>query len=71
MVYLIMIVIIAVVFSVCGALMVYSSVSGKYIAPPEPNALFQLRAQYKLRGLIGIVFILIGVLILIGIFKTF
>ena len=51
--------------------MVYSAVAGKGITSPEPDALLQLRIQYKLRGLIGVVFIVIGCLIFAGIFKAY
>jgi len=57
-------------FIAVGALMIYSSITGKGITPPEPNALLQIRLQYKLRGLIGVGFIATGIVVLIAIFKT-
>jgi len=69
--FLILLVIIAIAFMACGGFMVYSAISGKGITPPEPDALFQLRTQYKLRGLIGVVFIVVGGLIFAGIFKAY
>ena len=71
MVFLILIVIIAIAFMACGGIMLYSAISGKGITPPGPDALFQLRAQYKLRGLIGVAFIVVGCMIFAGIFKTY
>jgi len=70
MVFLILIVIIAIAFMVSGSILLYSVFSKKIITPPEPNALFQLRVQYKLRGVIGIAFIIIGLMMFYGIFKT-
>lgn len=69
--FLILLVIIAIAFIACGGFMVYSAISGKGITPLEPDSLFQLRTQYKLRGLIGVVFIVVGGLIFAGIFKAY
>jgi hypothetical protein len=71
MIFLILVVIIAIAFIAYGGFMVYAAISGKGITPPEPDALFQLRIQYKLRGLIGVVFIFIGCLIFAGIFNAY
>ena len=71
MIYLVLILMIALALIGCGGFMVYSAITGKGIKPPEPDALFQLRAQYYLRGLIGIGFIAIGGIIFIGILKMY
>jgi hypothetical protein len=50
-----------------GCFLIYSAFSGKGITEPEKNAFFQLHAQYKLRGLIGVGFLIGGVLFFIEI----
>jgi hypothetical protein len=67
MIFLILLIIIALAFIGFGGYMFYSVVTGKGIPDPGPNALLKSRVQYKLRGLIGGVFIFIGTLIFIGI----
>ena len=69
--FLILLVIIGITFMACGSFMLYSAILGKGITPPEPDTLLQLRTQYKLRGLIGVIFIVLGSLIFAGIFKTY
>ena len=44
--------------------MMYSAITGKGIQEPEKDALFQLRAQYHLRGIVGFGFLIMGVLTL-------
>jgi hypothetical protein len=43
-------------FIVLGIFLLYSAVSGRGMAPPEPEAPFVLHLRYKLRGIIGLVF---------------
>ena len=62
---------IAIVFMTFGGFMVYSAIAGKGIDPPNPDALLQLRIQYKMRGLIGTALIVIGGLIFAGIIKVY
>jgi len=50
-----------------GCFLIYSAFSGKGIKEPDQNALFQLHAQYKLRGFIGIGFVIGGVLFFVEI----
>jgi hypothetical protein len=69
--YFILLIIIALSLISCGGYMLYSAITGKGIPDPGPNSLLQFRVQYKLRGLIGVVFIFIGALIFAGIYKMF
>ncbi len=50
-----------------GCFLIYSAFSGKGVKEPDQKALFKLHAQYKLRGLIGIGFVVGGVLFFIEI----
>ena len=47
-------------FPVIGIFMIYSAITGKGIEDPGEDSLFQLRAQYKLRGLVGLGFLIGG-----------
>ena len=71
MIYIFLLIIIVLAFISCGGYMIYSAFTGKGIPDPGANSLFQFRIQYKLRGFIGSIFILIGILITIGMFKMF
>ncbi|MDY6790845.1 MAG: hypothetical protein SWH54_06205 [Thermodesulfobacteriota bacterium] len=52
-----------------GCFLIYSAFSGKGITEPDQNAFFQLHAQYKLRGLIGVGFVIGSVLFFIEIIR--
>ena len=52
-----------------GCFLIYSAFSGKGITEPDQNALFQLHAQYKLRVLIGVGFVIGSVLFFIETIK--
>jgi len=67
MIWTLLVVAIGVGFIACGGCMAYSAISGKGITQPGSNALLQIKAQYKLRGIIGIAFILLGIMIIYGI----
>ena len=69
--YLSAIIIVALVFIICGGYLIYSAISGKGLSKPPPESFFQFRAQYKFRGLIGTVFVFIGLLIFSGILKIY
>ncbi len=43
-------------FIILGIFLLYSAVSGRGMAAPEPEAPFVVHLRYKLRGLIGLVF---------------
>ena len=68
MIWLIIVFAIAIGFISCGCYMVYASISGKGIPEPGDDALFQVKLQYKFRGIIGIAFVIIGAMIFYGIF---
>jgi hypothetical protein len=57
-------------FPVIGAFMIYSALTGKGIEDPGKEALFQIHAQFKLRGLIGVGFFIGGILMLWEFFKA-
>jgi uncharacterized membrane protein YkgB len=69
--YLVAIIISSLAFISYGIFLVYSAISGKGLSKPPPESLFQFRVQYKFRGLIGAVFIFVGILILVGILKSY
>ncbi len=71
MIWTLLVVAIAVGFIACGCYMTYSAISGKGIPHPGSNALLQIKAQYKLRGIIGVAFILLGIMIIYGIYESF
>ena len=48
-----------------GIYMVYSATTGKGIPEPESNHLWQFKVQYKLRGLVGIGFMIFGAVVLV------
>ena len=58
-------------FIACGCYMTYSAITGKGIPHPGKNALFQLKVQYYLRGLIGVAFIIIGIVLTISIYNSY
>jgi hypothetical protein len=47
-----------------GLFMIYSAIKGKGIEAPDKNASFQIKTQYKLSGVIGLVWFLVGSVIL-------
>jgi hypothetical protein len=47
-------------FFVLGIFLLYSALTGKGMTPPQPDAVFVLRLQYRLRGLVGLVFTLVS-----------
>ena len=47
-----------------GIFLIYSALTGKGIEEPEKDSCFNLHAQYKLRGLTGVGFLIAGILIL-------
>ncbi len=55
---------------VIGGFMIYSALTGKGLEDPGKNTLFQMRAQYKLRGLIGLGFVIGGILMLWEFYKA-
>lgn len=55
----------------CGCYMVYSAFTEKGIPDPGKDALLQVRIQYKLRGIIGGVIILIGIMFAYRIIDSF
>jgi len=57
-------------FPVIGVFMIYSALTGKGIEEPGKDALSQMQAQFKLRGLIGLGFFIGGILMLWEIFKA-
>jgi len=60
--FIILISSISLVFITCGCYMIYSAITGKGTPDPGPDALYQFRLLYKLRGLYGLLLIFIGVL---------
>ena len=53
-----------------GGYMVFSAITGKGISAPDIKSDY-LYIQYRMRGIIGVVFIFVGVLLFIEIFKAF
>ena len=51
-------------FVVIGAFLIYSSITGKGISPPHENSSILVRAQFKMRGIVGIVFFVFGIVML-------
>jgi hypothetical protein len=47
---------------VLGVFLVYSAVTGRGMAPPQPEDPFVLHLRYRLRGLMGVVFTLVSAL---------
>ena len=60
-------------FPICifaiGCFLIYSAISGKGISVPDQKAPFLFHAQYKVRGLIGVGFLIGGVLFFSEIIK--
>ena len=52
-----------------GCFLIYSAFSGKGVTEPDQDALFNLHAQYKLRGFIGVGFVIGGILFFIEIIE--
>ena len=71
MIWLFFVIALAVALIACGSYMLYSAITGRGIPKPEDNALLQTRVQYKLRGVIGVAFVILGVMIFIGIIQAF
>jgi uncharacterized membrane protein YkgB len=69
MIWEILVVAIAVGFISSGFYMVYAAISGKGIPEPENDALFQIKLQYKFRGIIGVAFMTVGIMIMYGVFN--
>ncbi|CAB1064810.1 hypothetical protein D1BOALGB6SA_9607 [Olavius sp. associated proteobacterium Delta 1] len=44
--------------------MLYSAITGKGIPEPDPNSLWQIKVQFKLRGVVGLGFTIFGVVVL-------
>jgi hypothetical protein len=57
-------------FPAIGGFLIYSALTGKGIEEPGKDSLFQLQAQFKLRGLIGVGFIIGGFLMLWEFYKA-
>lgn len=51
-------------FLAVGVFLLYSSLTGKGITPPDSNSSWQLRVQYKLRGVVGVAFTIFSLLVL-------
>ena len=49
-------------FWVLGLFLIYAAVTGRGMAPPQPEDAFVLHLRYRLRGLIGLVFTLVSAL---------
>jgi hypothetical protein len=71
MIWIVLVEAIAIGFIACGGYMVFSLIKVQTIPYPEDDALFQVKVQYKMRGVIGIAFILLGFFIIYGTYKTY
>ena len=56
-------------FLLVGIYMLYSAITGKGIPEPDPNSLWQIKAQFKLRGLVGFGFTIFGIVVLFNLIK--
>ena len=61
----------AVALIACGSYMLYSAITGRGIPKPEDKALLITLVQYKLRGVIGVAFIIFGIMLFISIIQAF
>lgn len=55
---------------VIGCFLIYSAIFGKGVSEPDKNASFHLYAQYKVRGLIGVGFLIGGILFSLEIIRV-
>ena len=54
--WLILIFVLFLAWFAIGIYMIYSAISGKGIPRPDEKSLWQIKTQYRLRGLIGLAF---------------
>ena len=57
-------------FLLTGIYMLYSAVTGKGIQEPDENALWQIKVQFKLRGVVGLGFMIFGIVALFNLIKV-
>ena len=68
MISLILVVLVIIGFIGCGGFMIYSAITGKGIEK-VPKDMPYLYFQYVLRGIIGVVSVIMGILFLLNILK--
>jgi len=53
-----------------GIYMLYSAITGKGIPEPDPDSLWQIKVQFKLRGLVGLGFTIFGIAVSFNLVKV-